>query len=672
MSRVALVCGLSLLLSVPGRPDDKKSTAPSSQDLSSLTIEQLMEIKVEGAALHAQNLEDAPASVTIITAEDIRKYGYRTLAEALESVRGFYTSNNRTYQTVGVRGFNVPGDYASRILVMVNGHNMADNILDFELYFGHDFPVDLNLVKRIEVIRGPSSALYGSNGVFAAINIITKSPDEAGPASLTTDIGSFGEKKAQVMGETSIGKNAKVLFSGSVFNNSGESPLYFPQFNAPQTNYGQAIGMDGEKGYHFFSNLVWGNWSVTAVFADRKQIQPVSWGPTLFNDRGTSTNDARNYVEAAYTRQVHGGTLRWRSYYDAYHNSNRFDYPPDSSAETGIEDNRQLFQGDWAGTELTYRFDVSHLGTLTVGSEAKFDLRNIQRDYDVSPAPLAIANIDRRDKYVALFAQDERRLSDRWTLDLGVRFDYSDYRASFVSPRAALIYQRSSLWTYKFLYGRGFRNPSAFELFFDDGGRSGAPNPDARPEKTDTMELDIERKIGKRMNLLGAAYGYRMLDFIEPEYTASGLIQYQNVGRVDAAGLELELNGRPCAWLDTTASYAIQRSRDSQENTTLENSPVHLAKLRFSVPLGRKFDAGTGMQYYSSRWTFAGASVNPVYLADLTITSKRLARNFDFQFGLRNAFNRKYFDPIALNPAVDSMQQPGRSFFVRLIAHAAE
>jgi outer membrane receptor for ferrienterochelin and colicins len=670
MSRVTVVCGWALVLAVTARPDDKSSATKSIQDLSSLSLEQLMGITVEGAARHAQTLEDAPASVSIITAEDIRKYGYRTLAEALASVRGFYTSNNRTYRSVGVRGFNLPGDYASRILVMVNGHNMADNILDFELFFGHDFPIDLNLIKRIEIIRGPSSALYGSNGVFATINIITKTPEEAGPASLVADFGSFGEKKGQVTATVPIGKNTNVLFSGSIFNNSGESPLYFPEFNAPEINDGQAVHMNGEKGYHFFSNLVWGNWSITAVFADRKETQPISWGDTVFNDRGTSINDTRNYGEAAYTREISGGMLRWRTYYDAFHERNRFDYPYDSSASgTSIEDNRQDLLGDWVGTELTYRFDVARLGTLTVGSEAKFDLRNIQSDYDVSPLHVGIMNIDRRDRSVALFAQDERKLSDHWTLDLGIRFDYSSYRHSFLSPRAALIYQPSSKWSYKFLYGRSFRNPSAFELFYDDG-RSGAPNPNARPEKADTVEVDVERKIGKRMNLVASAYAYRLRDFLLGVYTDSGLIQYQNVGQINATGLEIELNGRPAAWLEAAASYAIQKSKDV-DGDRFANSPSHLAKLRFAIPLGRKFDVSSGMQYYSSRGTLADATVGPVYLADVTITTKRLLPNLDIQFGIRNAFDRKYFDPIALNPRVDTMLQPGRSFFVELVTHAA-
>ena len=664
--RSTLVCSLALLLIVPGWADDSK-------DLGSLTLDQLMDIKVEGAALHPQSLADAPASVTIITAGDIHKYGYRTLAEALNSVRGFYASNNRTFQTIGVRGFSFPGDYASRVIVMVNGHNMADNVLNFELYFGRDFPIDMNLIQRIEIIRGPSSALYGSNGVFATINIITKSPAEAGPPSLTADIGSFGEREGQVMAAGSLGKNVKVLFSGSVFNDSGESPLFFPEFNAPETNNGQAVHMNGERGYHFFSNLVWRNWNITAAFADRREIQPISWGPTIFNDRGTSVDDVRNYVQAEYRREIAGGALRWRTYYDAFHDRDRFDFPLDSSGASGpgIEDNRQALLGDELGTEIDYRFDLAHFGTLTAGAEGKFDLRNIQSSQDVLPVPAAIMKIDRPDKSFALFVQDERKLSDRWKLDLGLRFDYSSYRQSFVSPRAALIYRPSSRWTYKFLYGRGFRNPSAFELFFDDGGRSGAPNPNARPEKADTVEVDVERKLGKRMNVVAAAYGYRLRDFLVGVYNDAGVIQYQNLGRIRSTGFEIEVNGQPSAWLEATGSYAIEKSDDNDPDGHLENSPTHLAKLRFAVPWGRRFDVSSGMQYSSSRRTLAGAYTTPVCLADLTITSKQLLPNFDIRFGLRNTFNRQYSDPVALSPLVDTMRQPGRSFFVELIAHAA-
>ena len=77
---------------------------------------------------------------------------------------------------------------------MVNGHNMADHIFDSMLWFGVDFPIEMNLVKQIEIVRGPSSALYGSNGIFATINIVTKSPQEAGPIALTRGPDSISER----------------------------------------------------------------------------------------------------------------------------------------------------------------------------------------------------------------------------------------------------------------------------------------------------------------------------------------------------------------------------------------------------------------------------------------------------------------------------------------------
>lgn len=656
-----MLFGVVLGLARPAGAQDPQPQ-PAGQNLDSLSLEELMQVKVEGAALHPQTLQDAPASVTIITAEDIRKYGYRTLGEALASVRGFYLNNDRSYETIGVRGFSLPGDYDSHILFMVNGHNMADNIFDYMLYVGNEFPIDMDLIKQIEIIRGPGSALYGSNAMFATINIITKPPGEAPTLALTTDLGSFGEKKGQVTATASFG-SAKLLFSGSVYNNAGESPLFFPSYNTPQTNYGEAIHMTGEKGYHFFSTLAWRNWTITAAFAGDSRIQPISWGPTIFNDPGTKFDDQRNFIDAAYERKIAGGTLRWRTYYDSFHFEGRGDY---ALANGAVEDNRQSEMGDWVGTQLTYRTRPFFAGEITLGLEGDIDIRSFLTDYDMSPVPIEYLNTSHPDRSLALFVQDEKKLSKRWTLDVGVRIDKARLHRDFASPRAALIYQRSE-WTYKFLYGRSFRNPSAFQLFYGDG-IADAANPVLRPEWTDTVEVDAERKLGKRMNLQVSAYGYELHDFLLGVYLPDGLLQYQNSGLIRAQGLELEINGRPTNWLETTMSYAIQRARD---DSGLENSPRHLAKVRLALPLGRKFDLSSGMQYESSRWTLAGNSLKPVYLADFTLTSKHLLPDMDVRFGIRNAFNLSYSDPIALNPAVDSMPQPGRTFFLELIAHGA-
>ncbi len=237
--------------------------------------------------------------------------------------------------------------------------------------------------------------------------------------------------------------------------------------------------MNAEKGYHFFANLTWRNWSVTAAFANHDIVQPISWGNTIFNDRGTNVNDQRNFIEAAYERVIGG------------------DYPLTDGH--GIEDNHQDLYGNWVGSQITYRFRTSPAGDFTVGAEGSLDLRNLMTDADVSPAPFQYLSTSNPNRSLAFIAQDEKKLSKRWKVDLGLRLDKSRFGHTFVSPRGALLYQRSE-WTYKFLYGRGFRDPSTFQLFYSDG-LSSVGNPTLRPESADTVEVDAERKLGTRMNL---------------------------------------------------------------------------------------------------------------------------------------------------------------------------
>ena len=100
-------------------------------------------------------------------------HAYRTLADVLNSVRGFYTSYDRNYSYIGVRGFARPGDYNTRVLLLIDGHRFNEPTYDMAA-IGTDFPIDVSLVDKVEVIRGPASSLYGTSAFFAVINVITK------------------------------------------------------------------------------------------------------------------------------------------------------------------------------------------------------------------------------------------------------------------------------------------------------------------------------------------------------------------------------------------------------------------------------------------------------------------------------------------------------------------
>jgi outer membrane receptor for ferrienterochelin and colicins len=121
--------GLIALLAPSLGFDRCAAQAQSDQDVMTLNVEDLARVKVYSASRHEEEVRDAPASVSVITAEEIQRCGWRTLGDVLGSLRGFYTSYDRNYTYLGVRGFLRPGDYNSRILLLIDGHRLNDNVL---------------------------------------------------------------------------------------------------------------------------------------------------------------------------------------------------------------------------------------------------------------------------------------------------------------------------------------------------------------------------------------------------------------------------------------------------------------------------------------------------------------------------------------------------------------
>jgi outer membrane receptor for ferrienterochelin and colicins len=173
---------------------------PAQDDLGKQSMEDLVKMNVDsvyGATKFLQKAEDAASSISVVTAEEIQKHGYRTLAEVLKSVSGFYVISDRNYSYVGVRGLSVPGDYNARILFLVDGHRVNENIFD-GAYVSTEFPVDIDLVERIEIIRGPDSSAYGTGAFAAVINVITKRGRDLKALEFSAEAGSLNAYKGRM------------------------------------------------------------------------------------------------------------------------------------------------------------------------------------------------------------------------------------------------------------------------------------------------------------------------------------------------------------------------------------------------------------------------------------------------------------------------------------------
>ena len=241
---------VALLLAMPG-------IATAQTPLSELPLEELLRIdagRVFGASKRFEPATEAPASVSFITAADIARYGYRTLADILRGVRGMYVGDDRNFSLLGTRGFSKPGDYNSRILLLVNGHRVNDNVYG-QAEIGAEFGMDPTMFERVEIIRGPASSLYGDSAFFAVVNVITRSGESLNGVSMTVEAASLDTALTRISGGRKFENGLDVALSGTYERSSGVERLFFPAFDSPATNNGIAQGLDGERLSEIYAQL---------------------------------------------------------------------------------------------------------------------------------------------------------------------------------------------------------------------------------------------------------------------------------------------------------------------------------------------------------------------------------------------------------------------------------
>jgi outer membrane receptor for ferrienterochelin and colicins len=622
---------------------------------------------VSAAAKYPQELRRAASAVTVVTREEIRRFGYRTLGEVLRSVRGFYGSNDRNYDYIGVRGFQRPSDYNDRILLLVNGHTYNDDIYQTALV-GNEFGIDLEAVERIEIIRGPGSALYGGNALFAVINVVTATGTERPGVRPLVATGSFRRKRGQLSAGHRFDNGLDVFVSGSVLDLDGQRELFYPEYDGPETNNGFTRDADGERALNFFLRAAYGGFVLQGGANRREKHIPTGAFGTTFGDRGTKTVDERPFAELQYaTPEFNGLTIVARAFFDRYHYDGTYIY---GEGEDRIK-NKDLATSDWFGGEIRGHWQAFDRNVLTAGGEYQYHPDVRQKNFNL-PDGEVILDDERSYGVWGIYVQDELALHPRLSLVGGARYDRYYNDLDQISPRAGAIWSPAARTAVKLLYGRAFRPPNLFEQYYAyvSEGFVSVSNPDLEPERIATYEAVLEQGLWQGVEAVIALYHYDIDDLIDqvevespdPESTAA---QYQNVGSARATGAEIELRVPLPRGVTARGTYSIQQAR-SGDGQLLTNSPKHIGHLAALFPLPLGIQAGAELRLLGPRLTLQRERIGTAAVANLNFLIPTPVPRLGLSAGFYNIFDQRYSDPGAAEHVQDRIEQDGFTFRLQL------
>lgn len=630
----------------------------ASKQFEDMSLEQLMNINITGASKYEQKQSEVAAAVTVITRSDIRAYGWRTLSEILTSLPGVFSTYDNTYNYVGVRGFNILGDFNTRILVSINGNRINDATYD-QGPMGRDFPLDVDLIERIEFIPGPGSAVYGQNAMLGVVNIITRKGSNVNGIEVS---GSYQTAEVMPQERATLGKTfdngVDALISVSGVQARGEN-LFFDYGDAGIS--GVARHMDGENVKQVFARAEKGPVSFDFIYGNRKKDDPTA---IYFSDplvSGQYLKDRRLNSQLQYNDNFINNTLNvlGRLFIGKYDYDSPLVYEGQKTLSTG--------PSFWHGAELRFVSSAIASHKLMAGVEYQNNTHIKQTfEYLENPAD----NLIVRSSVVrtGVYLQDEWRITDTLSSTLGVRYDYNNWIGNRLSPRGALIWQATPKTSFKAIYGRAHRSPNSYERDYGDGV-SQIANPGLRGETIDAAELVADYFPEPNLNLRASIYAWDVYNIIalgfNPFLEAS---QYQQThDKVKARGIELYFDKTWDWGARLRSSFGIQDA--SQKGSHIPNSPQLLGKLNVLVPipLMTGLKAGYELQYFGERKTLNGPNTDSYFLSNLNLMSDiRWVRGLEASLAIYNLFNEHYFHPVSDSSWHNSLMQPGRTVRFRL------
>lgn len=550
---------------------------------------------VEAASKTREKASDAAASITVISREELRAFGYQTLAEAMRAVRGLYLTDDRIYSNVGFRGFSPVGDTNNRLLILVDGHTVFDPWLA-QGFAGRELDVDLEEVERIEVVRGAVSAVYGTGAVFGVINVVKRKESSALAGDVSMGVNSYSGQSGRVTGSGVIGPMTARI-SAAIYDAAGEPAYVLP---SPLQGKRVSVGNDGERAGHVDLKLTAGGFTLQGAYNTRRKASPSGQYDTVFGEPGINI-DSIAFLEARYEHTFSNDLgIFARAFTDLSRYEGRF-IALDDTTVTGSTFQRVLGGANSAGAEARVRLPEFFKNRLTLGTEYGDRFRFIQ-EIRVGDATPQKGTLPRQRIFSAYLQDDVKPLS--WLGFSGtLRIDdWIDGFGVSLNPRLAAVAHAYEGATTKLLFGRSFRAPSSYERFFADG-TSQVAAPNLKPEVGYTAELEHTHSFTDEVSATASVFFSQYEQLIDlGRDDVTGLIQYQNdSGRFRSTGAELEVRWSPSPLLLLEGTYAYQRAFDLTGTPAL-NSPNHIAVARVMAPIAQEFlQLGTEAVYVGPR-----------------------------------------------------------------------
>ncbi len=647
-------------------------------DLADLSLEQLLEVKVVSASKFAQRGRDAPSAVQVIGREEIRRHGWRTLTEALNTLPGLYASNDKAYDFQGARGFQITGDYNTRFLLLVDGQRNNDNIFQSAMT-GSEGWLDLSTIERIEYIPGAGSALYGSNAMFGVINVITRQGDGTGQNELAARrSGLYGNGVNLVSSHILqvAEQDTRVFLQYSSEHKTGRDLAYsdplgqLVRADGSVSPDGVAHGLDSARNQHLMARVDRGEWSVRLISHERTQHPSAANYLTLFDDPSLTVFDRGTQLSASVDHALsENSRLYARVGYSDFIYRGVYPY---LDAGIGYYRNLDDVQGRVLDGELRYQWQgESH--RLVTGIELSRDLLARQKNFNSVPAAslgTVDVGINTPITRSGLFVQDAWQLDPAWLLSLGLRMDSASGQQTSTSPRLAVIWQAAPDWTVKFLAGRAYRSPNAYEGQFSGGYYMN--NPNLMAETIRSVEGVVEWRSSQGSRWQFSLYQNQLDKLIQQvDVDGTGSLQFRNIGNARIHGAELGLEQKYSDGAQWRASLALNRGSTDGVNASADNSPAWIAKTSGSAPLfGDALVLAGELQLIGPHdylWNAARYSVPTEVLANLTASfPKLLVKGLSAQLRVSNLFDRAMAQPASPELPSANVPQPGRELSATL------